>query len=80
MVKPKQTKAAVAADPEAESNADSQVPEAATLGDLNVLLASHTNQFEKILAAIQDTKNTLEAKIDSVALDMGLLRSDHKKL
>ena len=80
MVKPKQTKAMAAAGLEADNNDDSQVPETATLGDLNTLLASHTTQFEKILAAIQDTKNTLEAKIDNVALDVGLLRADHKKL
>ena len=40
----------------------------------------HTQQLEKILNAIKETKCTLEAKIDTVALDVGLLRADHKKL
>ena len=80
MVKPKQAKTMAASALDAGNNDDSQTPELTTLGDLNALLASHTTQFEKVLAAIQDTKNTLETKIDNVALDVGLLRSDHKKL
>ena len=50
------------------------------LRSLESKLDTHTKQFEKILAAIRDTKCALEAKIDTVALDVGLLREDHKKL
>ena len=80
MVKPKQIKATLATGSELETNEEIQMPEAASLGNLSTILAAHTAQFEKILAAIRDTKNALEAKIDNVALDVGLLRADHKKL
>ena len=52
----------------------------AVLRNLDSKLDTHTEQFEKILTAIRDTKCALEAKIDTVAVDVGLLREDHKKL
>ena len=47
---------------------------------LDTILATHSKQFESILQAIQDTKTSLESKIDAITLDVGLLRADHKKL
>ena len=54
--------------------------ETESLKSLGTILEAHSTQFERILAAIQDTKCALESKIDTVALDVGLFRSDHKKL
>ena len=50
------------------------------LKSLGTILETRSTQFEIILATIQDTKSVLKTKIDTVALDVGLLRSDHKKL
>ena len=80
MVKPKQIKTTTVPETETENNAVNPTPENEIMGKLGTILATHTTQFEKILTAIQDTKNALEAKIDTVTLDVGLLRSDHKKL
>ena len=57
-----------ATDGEDAAQTDKGVPEdSAVLRNLDSKLDTHTEQFEKILAAISDTKSALEAKIDTVA-------------
>ena len=82
MGKPKSTR--TAAEPGAEqiqalTNPPSEA-EVEALRNFGATLDTHSKQFEQILQAIRDTKNTLEAKIDTVALDVGILRADHRKL
>ena len=36
--------------------------------------------LDKILQAIADTKSTLQSQIGSVAMELGLLRADHRSL
>ena len=50
------------------------------LQQLKSTLSKHSKQFEKILAAILDTKTMLETKIDAVTNDVNLLGADHHKL
>ncbi|KAJ1177855.1 hypothetical protein NDU88_003107 [Pleurodeles waltl] len=50
------------------------------LQQMDATLHIHTSQFEKVLQAILDTKNSFEAKIDAVTLDVNLLRADHRTL
>ncbi|KAJ1100209.1 hypothetical protein NDU88_005296 [Pleurodeles waltl] len=47
---------------------------------LETTLRSNSAKFEKILHAILDTKTSLETKIDTVSLEVNLLRADHRKL
>ena len=80
MVKPRQSR------PDAEREADqvsarSMAPsDSDALHLLHTTLNGHSKQFQCILHAIQDTKNTLETKIDTVALGVGVLRTDHRNL
>ena len=63
-----------AGEPEAdgmEGATRSAHDENGTLRSLESTLDTHTRHFEKILSAIKDTKCVLEAKIDTVALDVG---------
>ena len=41
-------------------------------------ILQHT--LDKILAAIADSKDTLQKQISTIAVEMGLLGADHKKL
>ncbi|XP_069057755.1 transmembrane protease serine 9-like [Pleurodeles waltl] len=52
----------------------------ASLQQLSEMLRSHSSQFDKLLQAILDIKTTLEGKIDSLALEVNLLRVDQCKL
>ncbi|KAJ1163227.1 hypothetical protein NDU88_003690 [Pleurodeles waltl] len=45
---------------------------------LVVPLAEHSQRFNDILSAVLDIKTTLEPKIDTLRIDMGHLREDHK--
>ncbi|KAJ1171484.1 hypothetical protein NDU88_003345 [Pleurodeles waltl] len=47
---------------------------------MSAILAAHTQKFDKILRAVQSVKSTLEPKIDTLCIDMGHLRKEHKKL
>ena len=47
---------------------------------LESTLNGHTAMFEKILTAIRESKEALEAKIGAVQEETGLLRADHTKL
>ena len=47
---------------------------------LESTLNGHTAMFEKILTAIRESKEVLEAKIGAVQEETGLLRADHTKL
>ena len=80
MVKPRQAKSD--ADQKADQAQVRHMPtgDPATLSLLHATLEARSKQFERILLAIQDTKSTLEIKIDTVALDVCILRSDHRKL
>ncbi|KAJ1200825.1 hypothetical protein NDU88_004646 [Pleurodeles waltl] len=42
--------------------------------------AEHTQKFNDILNTVLDIKSTLESKINSLRIDIGHLREDHKKL
>ena len=66
-------------EPQDQSGAQG-AEEETSMASLGAVLATHTAQFERILTAIQDTKAALEAKIDTVALDVGVLRVEHGKL
>ena len=80
MVRPKQPRSEPeqAADQTQTQNRSPDSPDMMQL--LQATLEGHSKQFDKILQAIQDTKTTLETKIDTVALDLGILRADHRKL
>ncbi|KAJ1188479.1 hypothetical protein NDU88_005240 [Pleurodeles waltl] len=47
---------------------------------MNTTLQGHSNQYEKLLQAVLDTKLALEVKIDSVVQEVNLLQVDHHKL
>ena len=47
---------------------------------LETTLNGHTAMFEKILTAIRESKEVLEAKIGTLQEETGLLRADHTKL
>ncbi|KAJ1151408.1 hypothetical protein NDU88_004190 [Pleurodeles waltl] len=51
-----------------------------TLHQLGTTLYNHSAPFAKILQSISDIKKSLEARIDAVSLDAGLLRANHCKL
>ena len=80
MGKPRSIKPNTALDNDPITTSRNEQDENVMLRGLESTLDIHTHQFEKILNAIKETKCALEAKIDTVALDVGLLRADHKKL
>ncbi|KAJ1179269.1 hypothetical protein NDU88_004503 [Pleurodeles waltl] len=47
---------------------------------LENMLATHSCRFDEILLGVLDIKTSLEPKIDTLRIDMVLLREDHKKL
>ncbi|KAJ1122569.1 hypothetical protein NDU88_001055 [Pleurodeles waltl] len=49
-------------------------------GSLGSILATHSRRFHEILLAVLDNKTTLEPKIDTLRIDMGLITDDRKKL
>ncbi|KAJ1190590.1 hypothetical protein NDU88_007328 [Pleurodeles waltl] len=51
-----------------------------SLYDLEATLQNHSTHFDKVLQAIMDSKIYLDARIDTVSLDVNLLRADHCKL
>ena len=55
-------------------------PSGHTTKQLEKTLHKHTDMFDKILQAIQDSKVTLETKIGEVQAEINLLRADHTKL
>ncbi|KAJ1146948.1 hypothetical protein NDU88_013200 [Pleurodeles waltl] len=50
------------------------------LRKMSETLAAPSAQFTKVLQAVLDTKTSLERKIDSVVLEVNLLRTDQRKL
>ncbi|KAJ1131440.1 hypothetical protein NDU88_009777 [Pleurodeles waltl] len=51
-----------------------------TLRSIGSTLANQADQLGKFLGAIMELMPSLEVKIDVVALNLGLLRTDHWKL
>ncbi|KAJ1192956.1 hypothetical protein NDU88_002262 [Pleurodeles waltl] len=47
---------------------------------MNTTLYAYCIQYVKILQAIQDTKTTLETKIDTISQEVNLLHADTRKL
>ncbi|KAJ1127335.1 hypothetical protein NDU88_005738 [Pleurodeles waltl] len=48
-----------------------------TLGNM---LTAQSRRSDEILIALVDIKTTLEPKIETLQIEMGLMREDHKKL
>ncbi|KAJ1126050.1 hypothetical protein NDU88_004463 [Pleurodeles waltl] len=80
MVKPKPPKPQLMADAKGLNPAGLAGAQADALQQMNQTLQAHSAQFDKLLQAVLDTKTTLEAKIDSVVIEVNLLRADHRKL
>ncbi|KAJ1109217.1 hypothetical protein NDU88_006580 [Pleurodeles waltl] len=80
MVKPKPPRPHLLADVEELNPAGPAGKQAATLQQMNRTLQAHSAQFDKLLQAVLDTKTGLEGKIDSVVIEVNLLRADHRKL
>ncbi|KAJ1188111.1 hypothetical protein NDU88_004876 [Pleurodeles waltl] len=51
-----------------------------TLSDLEATLHEDSASLEKVLQAILDIKASLEARINTVSIEVNLLRADHRKL
>ncbi|KAJ1140858.1 hypothetical protein NDU88_007196 [Pleurodeles waltl] len=47
---------------------------------VSAILVAHTQKFDDILHAVQSIKSTVEPKIDTLCIEMGHLREEHKKL
>ena len=80
MVKPKTPRCLGATEDEPSAPPPMKPASSDPVQGLETILAAHSKQFECILQAIQDTKSSLESKIDAITLDVGLLRADHRKL
>ena len=55
-------------------------PTGETTKQLEKTLQKHTEMYDKILQAIQDSKVALEAQIGDIQVETGLLRADHKRM
>ncbi|KAJ1108293.1 hypothetical protein NDU88_005669 [Pleurodeles waltl] len=80
MMKPKQPNQSSLADETLQFQNAAPAGGDDALRNLEATLDIHFHQFERILQAILDTKTVLETKINTVSLEVGLLRMNHWRL